>query len=313
MHVECVVASRCLLGESPTWHAASRSLFWADITAGRLHRLYPDGRHEAAAEGVVVGGITVEKDGSLLLLGPSARLYRFQDGAVRTWRGGTIRWFGYRFNDCIADARGRVLAGLMGYQRPLTACRAVNGLRRRLQQRRVLSSPGARAGVLCRLSDRGRAIPVSRQIHRPNGMAFAPDGATLYATDSGRRRILAFPYDVRLGALGTPRVVAHTEGLPGVPDGLAADQEGCLWSAQNGAGRIVRYAPDGRRIGWVELPTPYVTSLAFGGADEQSLYVTTAAARARPDDELAGSVFRLRVNVKGGTVFSSNLWTQRDA
>jgi L-arabinonolactonase len=70
-----------------------------------------------------------------------------------------------------------------------------------------------------------------------------------------------------------------------------------------GAGRVVRYAPDGSIGATFEIPTTQVTGIAFGGAALDMLFVTpakegTSEAKiaAQPD---AGDVFIYQVNVKG--------------
>ena len=62
----------------------------------------------------------------------------------------------------------------------------------------------------------------------------------------------------------------------GFPDGLTVDAEGGVWSAQNGAGRVVRYAPGGEVTHELEMPVPQPTSCIFGGPDLDVLYVTTS-------------------------------------
>jgi L-arabinonolactonase len=69
---------------------------------------------------------------------------------------------------------------------------------------------------------------------------------------------------------------ADLRGQAGTPDGGAIDVEGCLWNAQWGASRLVRYRPDGTidRIVGVQVEQP--TSCAFGGPGLAVLYVTSA-------------------------------------
>lgn len=97
------------------------------------------------------------------------------------------------------------------------------------------------------------------------------------------------------------------EGLPGrrwtVPDGVALDTEGKLWVAVFNGARVLRIDPaSGALLSALEIPAKQVTSVAFGGADLDELYVTTACVFL-PDDPLAaddrakypdsGAVFRV--------------------
>jgi gluconolactonase len=104
---------------------------------------------------------------------------------------------------------------------------------------------------------------------KPNGLAFSPDGSTLYVGDNGTpRRLLA--YRMRDGvADGEPRVVARLP--PGHPDGVKVDA----------AGRIYVSAPDGVRIfddrgrGLGAIPVPGAVNFAFGAG---RLYITADTA-----------------------------------
>ncbi|MEQ8859648.1 MAG: SMP-30/gluconolactonase/LRE family protein [Pseudomonadales bacterium] len=308
MDVEVAAQCACRLGESPTWHAPTESLFWADIVGGALYRLPPHGPHEVVASGLLVSGISVQDDHSLLLLGRSGRVRTLRAGEIATLRRGSVRWVGYRFNDCIADPAGRVLAGVMNHPVDLSGWENLSRVRGKLRRLGVIRHPAGHRGLLSRLAGNGRPVPLIKGLWRPNGMAFSPRADVLYVTESGRRRILAFPYDVASGALGPARVLVDCSSESGVPDGLVTDSEGCLWSARNKAGLIVRYADDGRTLERISLPTTGVTSLTFGGRHLRDLYVTTArTASAAPADELAGAVFRLSTDVEGGTVYRSRL------
>ena len=73
-----------------------------------------------------------------------------------------------------------------------------------------------------------------------------------------------------------------------------------MWVALNGGSVVRRYLPDGRVDGQVELPTPKVTSCAFGGPNLDELYITTSAEDMdRGEDPIAGSLFRAKVGVRG--------------
>ena len=93
-----------------------------------------------------------------------------------------------------------------------------------------------------------------------NGIAFSPDGETIYITDMFHGRILAAEYDTGAGALSNRRTFVDVPADAGLPDGLIADAEGGLWSAHWGGGRVTRYTPEGRIDREVRLPAANVTS-----------------------------------------------------
>jgi len=173
-----------------------------------------------------------------------------------------------------------------------------------MQRIGLWSRPGERVGRVCRLDRHGVARTVLPDVGRPNGMAFSPDARKLYVTDSARQRILALEYD--RGSLGPPVVLVDTSGMPGTPDGLVTDESGCLWSARNRAGEIIRYDPQGHIMARMKLPVTGVTSLCFGGEDGTDLYLTSAAGR-RTSEAAAGGIFRLPVGVRGTPVFAAEL------
>lgn len=88
-----------------------------------------------------------------------------------------------------------------------------------------------------------------------------------------------------------------------VPDGSTVDAEGCVWNAEWGNGRIVRYAPDGSVDTVVRLPVSHITCVAFGGPDLSDLYVTTARYGLSDEEWLeepqAGDVFVFSTSVRG--------------
>jgi xylono-1,5-lactonase len=94
----------------------------------------------------------------------------------------------------------------------------------------------------------------------------------------------------------------------GYPDGICVDAEGCLWLGHWGGWRLTRFAPDGRVDRVLKMPVPQITSCAFGGADLDTLYITTAAigldAATLAAAPLAGSLFACRAGVRGLPVAS---------
>jgi len=55
----------------------------------------------------------------------------------------------------------------------------------------------------------------------------------------------AYDYDLEQGMMRNERVFADCSNRPGRPDGSCVDAEGCLWNAEYGGGRVVRYPLDG--------------------------------------------------------------------
>jgi gluconolactonase len=136
----------------------------------------------------------------------------------------------------------------------------------------------------------GRLEPMIRDLTRPNGLAFSPDGKALYVANSGPEMFIV-RYDV--GAGGRLSNGRHFfdfpsdggQAPPDVPDGLKVDAQGNVWATGPGGIRIV--TPEGRVLGQIRLPE-VAANLAFGGPDLKTLYITAST-----------SIYRMPVLVAG--------------
>jgi sugar lactone lactonase YvrE len=186
---------------------------------------------------------------------------------------------GMRFNDGRCDRQGRFWAGTM-------------------VQDMSLASP---AGALYRYDEHGTlSAPLVDGLITQNGLAWSPDGRTMYLSDSHpqRRLVWAFDFDPDTGTPGAQRVFADLNHYAGRPDGAAVDADGCYWTCANDAGRLLRFTPQGKLDREIALPASKPSMCAFGGADLKTLYVTTIrpAMNATDDD---GYVFAMNPGVQG--------------
>jgi sugar lactone lactonase YvrE len=135
-----------------------------------------------------------------------------------------------------------------------------------------------------------------------NSICFSPDGKHLYFADTPHRTILRYDLDGVSGAISNRQVFAQTPH-GAFPDGSNVDSHGHVWNAHWGAGRVVRYAPDGSEIGSINVPTSQPTCVAFGGKNLDLLFVSSArqnlseAVLAR--EPQAGDLFVYKVGVQG--------------
>ena len=280
---ELVADERCLVGEGPLWHDGEQRLYWVDIPAGRIFRYDPAaGAYERVYQGDVVGGFTFQADGALLLFGEGGSIRRWRDGELSTLIGEIPEERGSRFNDVIADPDGRVFCGTM--------------------------PDGDRPGRLYRLDPDGSLTVVLADAGLSNGMGFTPDLRAFYHTDSDKRTITRSRYDRTSGAIGDGRVIVRTPDDEGLPDGMAVDAAGDLWSARWDGGALYRYAPDGTLRGSIPFPAKKVSSVTFGGPNHADAYVTTAGGD-DPDGAGpgAGALFRLRLGIAGRPAFRSRI------
>jgi sugar lactone lactonase YvrE len=278
---ECVLDVKASLGECPLWSVDEQVLYWVDINAPSLNRFDPlTGANTAWPMPQSIGCFALRERGGFIAA--------LRDGFWFVDRGGKLERkvagapydpAQHRFNDGRADARGRLWAGSMNEARD-----------------------GATA-ALYRLDPDFTLTAMIPEITISNGLAFSPDGRTLYHADTPARVVAAWDFDATTGAVANRRVFAQFAGDTDRPDGAAVDREGCYWSAFYRGGKIVRLSPRGERLAEFPLPALCPTMCAFGGPDLKTLYVTSARQR-RDADELArlplsGGIFALRVDVPG--------------
>jgi gluconolactonase len=140
-------------------------------------------------------------------------------------------------------------------------------------------------GTVLHLSADGKTITqVATTIHYPNGLTLAKDRQHLLVAEMLAGRILSFPIGAN-GELGARTVWARLQDLvpptPGAdayngPDGLKLGPDGNYYIAQNGSGRLLVVGEDKRLARIIEVPTPYVTNMAFGPAGADVVFITGA-------------------------------------
>ena len=159
------------------------------------------------------------------------------------------------------------------------------------------------AGTLYRLDANGTLSAQVCGTTVSNGIGWSPADDRMYYIDSPRRSVDAFAWEPDEGALGERVGFIDCTGYAGAPDGLAVDQDGCVWVAFFGGGCLRRFTAAGDLDRLVDLPVTQVTSCAFGGPRGDVLYVTTACrglTRAeRERQSHAGDLFALDAGTTG--------------
>ncbi len=126
-----------------------------------------------------------------------------------------------------------------------------------------------------RLSKDGKLTLLTKEMTRPNGIAFSPDEKTLYVAQSDPKAAIWKSFPVKEdGTLGEGKLfydaTKNVGKLPGLPDGLKADKDGNLFAT--GPGGVYIFRPDGKLIG--RLSTGERTSNCAWGNDGSVLYIT---------------------------------------
>lgn len=281
---ELIADTTCAVGEGPLWNEDEQKLYWVDILTGELFRYDPATKsHELFFDaGTMVGGFTLQADGSFALFMNQGAVKILRDGKLSTVIESLPTELDGRFNDVIADPGGRVFCGTM----PI----------------------GDRLGSLFRLDPDGTLTEIVSDVDISNGLGFTPDLTGLYHTDSNGKTIYYFDYDRATGELSNRRVFVKTPPDVSVPDGMTVDVNGDVWSARWDGNALYRYTPDGREQQKIEFPAKKVSSIAFGGPDYATAFVTTAGGRNREvEGSGAGGVFQVDLGVKGRAPFRSRI------
>jgi sugar lactone lactonase YvrE len=267
------------LGEGPTWDPIRERLLWVDIVAGVVHvgLLRDDGRVEPQSRiqtPDTAGAVAVAADGALVVAGTTRLHYVTADGAISSGRE-LVTGEGRRFNDAKPDPAGRLVAGTLGPGDELL----------------LRIEPGADEQVTV----------IDDDLTLSNGLAWSADGRRFYSADTGSARIFVRSYDPATGATG-PRTV-FAELAHGHPDGMTMDADDHLWVAVWGGGCVLRFSPDGRLVGRVDVPAPHTTCPAFAGSDLDTLVITTATEHLTPAQleryPLSGRLFTAKTGVRG--------------
>jgi sugar lactone lactonase YvrE len=286
---EAIPVAPSLLGESPFWHPDESALYWCDIPGKKLHRWHPASQAHQDWSFDTEPGCCAPLVGGDLLLAMRDGLFRFNpnNNVRKELVAAPYAQATERFNDGKADPQGRLWVG-------------------------TIYEPRQPANASLYRWSHGALKEMAGDITVSNGLAFSPDGRTMYWADTQAHRIMAFDFDAQQGTLSGQRSFAQfpvktadqdlaTYG--GRPDGAAVDVQGAYWVAMYEGQRVLRFAADGRLLQDIALPVRCPTMPCLGGPDLRTLYVTTARTN-RPADELAaqplaGCVLSLRVDVPG--------------
>jgi sugar lactone lactonase YvrE len=277
----CVLDIRASLGESPVWSIDEQVLYWVDINAPSLNRFDPaTGDNVAMPMPASIGCFALRADGGFVVALRDGFWLATADGKL-TRKVGNAPYdpAHHRFNDGRCDRRGRLFAGYMNEARD-----------------------GATA-ALVRLDPDFTQTQVISGMTISNGLAWSPDGRTMYHADTPVRTVRAYAYEAGAAPPSNGRVFAKWDGETERPDGGAVDSAGNYWSAFYRGGQVLQISPLGDVIARYPVPAMCPTMCAFGGEDLRTLYVTSARQQ-RESDELArlpqsGGIFAMRVDTPG--------------
>ncbi|MEH2459696.1 SMP-30/gluconolactonase/LRE family protein [Nostoc sp.] len=254
--------------EGPVWHPDGFLLF-SDIPGDTIYKWTTNGKISIFRRPAGnPNGNTFDKSGRLITAEQSRRL-------IRTEKSGQItvlaeRYQGKRLNspnDVVVKSNGNIYFTDPPY-----------GISKEKEE---LGFYG-----IYTLTPNKTLTLLSKEMVRPNGIAFSPDEKKLYVSDSKKLNIRV--YDVKSdGTLTNSKVFAELPGPTdkGIPDEMKVDAKGNIYCS--GSGGIWIFSPTGQLLGKIMMPE-VVTNLAWGDQDYKRLYITARK-----------GVYRIQLNIAG--------------
>ena len=292
-----VVGDANQLGESPFWHQAEQTLYWVDIPQRQILRA-----------NVYMGSVEhwdmPSEPGCIAPAASGGLVIALREGVFRArqWGGGLehVATLDYdpahmRANDGKCDALGRLWIGTLDETK-----QARNAALYMIDAR----APGK--ALVVRKTD-----PATLAVTTGNGLAWSPDGATLYWADTASHAVWAWDFDAVSASLSRPRLFhqftpkseANPEAYAGRPDGAAVDVQGNYCVAMYEGARVCQLSPDGRLLAEWSTPAQCPTMPCFGGDDQRTLYLTTARQKRSTAElqalPLSGCILSRRAAVPG--------------
>ena len=279
---ELVWDSRCGVAESPVWDAANRRLLFCDINGKKINALAVDsGARESWILPEVVGSLGLCHSGRLVVaLRHRVVLFDPRTQAITDLTPAVVEPVTNRMNDGKVGPDGAFWVGSMDE-----------------------NSPRQPLGSLYRVTADGRIEKKSEGYAVSNGLAWSPDGSTMYHSDSTSAIIEAWDFEASTGSMRNHRVIAKLTNEDGRPDGAATDVEGNYWSAGPSAGCINCFSPTGQLLTKLPFPVPGPTMVCFAG---EFIYVTSLregkSAEILAQHPTLGGLFRAPAPAKGAPV-----------
>ena len=266
-----------LLGESPVWDHRRGLLFWVDIDNGIIHSLEPETKqllNYALHEKIGCIALVGEKD-FILATESGLHLWNPESNQKELLLSVHLPDPRMLFNDGKIDPLGRFWIGSKGPK--------------------GMSS-------LWLFKDNHLEEGISN-LSISNGLDWDVDRGYFYHTDSGENAIFRYQIYLETAELSNKEVIFKPE--IGSPDGLTLDKDGNIWTAIWDGWKVLRLNPKGEILTEISLPIQRPTSLAFGGENFDTLFITSASVDLSESQLLsqpaAGDLFMLIPGIKGKT------------
>jgi len=278
-----VLKSFCQLGEGSFWDSKRKKLWFVDIERGEVHHFIPkSGQSGFFKTGQKVGTLVPSFEKDEMVLGLQDGIYKSDLRGTQIQKIAVIQKMNsnQRLNDGKCDPNGLFWVGSLNM------------------------GPKSKDSHLFHLDESEKVVVKLDSVSISNGIVWSKDKKKMYYIDTPTRTIQSFDFDMITSEISNRRVVVHTPDSLGWPDGMAIDDNDNLWIGMWGGFCVSIWSPKtGKMVGRVNVAAKNVTSCAFGGDNEKTLYITTAREGLKKEElekyPLSGCLFKSEVGISG--------------
>jgi L-arabinonolactonase len=268
-------------GEGVLWDSCSKRLWWTDIHGKKLWSLEPESGDAVCHDMPLRVACFAPRDrgGHIVAFDQAIALFDLKTGAIEVIHEFEPDNPGSRLNDGRTDRQGRFVVGGMN------------------------EATGEANSTVIRVNVDLSVEVLLHGIACANSTCFTPDGETMFFADTPQKTIRSYEYGAGNDALGEGMVHVDMAAEPGLPDGSCVDAEGGLWNAEWEGRRVVRVNPDGQIDRIIEVPVWKPTCCAFGGANLDTLFITTSRLASSQEvldrEPASGGLFAVKPGIEG--------------
>ena len=271
---------RCTLGEGTLWVKEHNSIYFVDIKKKKICSLNIKNKKKKILKvNKEVGFIAHIKDHIFILgLQGELRIQNLKSKKVLKSIPIEPKIKLNRINDGKTDPAGNLWFGTM------------DNLERKIEK-----------GSLYKLDKNLKLTRVDKNYRITNGPAFI-DKYNFYHTDSPKKTI----YKIKINKnnkIISKKIFKKLSAEEGVPDGMTLDKKKNLWVAHFRGACVSVFNNKAKLIHRIKFPAKNITNCAFGGKNNQELYVSTATKGMNKADlrkfRYSGFFFCVKTNAKG--------------
>jgi sugar lactone lactonase YvrE len=264
------------LGEGPVWDEINQCILWIDIVNARIieHNIL-SGTEKVLSTGTMIGSFALMEDGKIIAaLQEGIVIIDRSTGEKQIISTPEINIPSNRFNDGKCSPDGHFWAGSMSLNE---------------------TDP---SGFLYSIDGDYNILQHEKGLTISNGLCWSLDKKYFYFIDTPTLQVVR--YDYSNGSIQNKQSIIHIDAAKdGYPDGMTIDTEGNLWIAHWGGWQVTRWDPStGEKLHAVKLPVSQVTSICFGGAGFDEMFVTSARRGLTEEqlirEPLAGGTFQIK-------------------